>query len=304
MRVQRILYPVDFSEATDAGLAPALSLATEFGAELLLLHVLNFPYPYVDPSTPAFDFEGYYREMEQEAREQMDRLVDEDTRAFLRVRSTVLRGTPAHEILDTAQSQQVDLIVMPTHGRRGLDRVLFGSTTEKIVRMAPCPVLTVSPRRQPAAFRPERIVLPTDFSAHAEPALEAALELARRYGATLTMLHVVTLWESDPANPAWRFPAIPDEYRKAMIDAAEKQLVGQRQRGEQQGVRIETMLARGFDPAAEIVRTAREDVHADLIVMGTHGHTGLTHLLLGSVAEKVVRTFDGAVLTVRMRREG
>jgi nucleotide-binding universal stress UspA family protein len=297
MEIRRVLYPVDFSETTVAGLSTARSLATEHGAELILLHVLNFPYQQLDRITPSFDLEGYYRDMESEACASLEALVAPETREFAPTSVRVARGAPAAEILDLAEQESVDLIVIPTHGRTGFQHLLFGSTAEKVVRLARCPVLTVRPSDTPAAFRPRRILVASDFSPSAEHAYREAVGLARRYGARLTLVHVVTMWDSDPANPAWRFPSVPTEFHDTLMETARARL---HDRAQQDELQIDTYLCRGFDPAREIVRAASERDRADLIVMGTHGHTGLTHALLGSVAEKVVRTFDGQVLTIRL----
>lgn len=299
MKPGRILCPVDFSEATDSGLTPALSLATELGAELLLLHVLNVPYPQIGRTASTFDIDAYYLQMEQQAAAHLSDLVDSDSARLVNPTVLVRRGVPHHEIVEVATGNSVGLIVMPTHGRHGLQRWVFGSTAEKVVRLAACPVLTVSPRLEPEPFQPAKILLVTDFSGHADRALTEALSLACQYDAELTLLHVATMWENDPANPAWQLPAVPDAYRSSVLDVAQEQLDGCKQRCEAHGVDVKTLLVRGFDPATEIVRTAADDLATDLIVMGTHGHTGLAHALLGSVAAKVVRGFDGFVLTVR-----
>jgi nucleotide-binding universal stress UspA family protein len=300
MRIERVYYPVDFSETVEVGLSLARSIATEYGAELLLHHVLNFPYPQMDRITPSFDLETYYRDMETEATASMEAMVTEETRRYAPTRVLVTRGTPATEILDTARAENVDLIVIPTHGRKGLQHVLFGSTAEKVLRLAPVPVLTVHPGQPPQPFRPDRIVVATDFSPSADLALAEALALAKRYDARLTVVHVATFWDSDPANPAWRFPALPEDHRQTILDVASERLARQARRADLQ---IDTRLLRGIDPASQIVREATDEIDADLLVIGTHGHTGLAHVLLGSVAERIVRTAEIPVLTIRAPRD-
>lgn len=295
MNLRRILAPVDFSDTTDAGLSPAVSLATEYGAELLLLHVLSFPYPQIDHTLPTFDLDAYYDEMQRSALAGLDGLVDESTRSYSPVRRLVERGVAYAEIARVAKEESVDLVVMPTHGRTGLAHLLAGSTAERVVRLAPCPVLTICPKEAPHAFRPERVMVATDFSDTADLALTEATALARRYGAEITLVHVVTLWDSDPGNPAWRFPSVPQEFGDSLATAAQQHL-DERATGAEGTVR--TSVLRGFDPAREIV-SAAEAAEADLLVVGTHGHRGLAHMLLGSVAEKIVRTFPGPVLVVR-----
>jgi len=276
MKIQRILCPVDFSATTDAGLAPATSLATEYGAELILLHVLNFPFAQIEALPPGFDVESYYAAMSDEANAHMAGLIDADAADFMEATTQVERGVPYAEIARVCN--------------------------EHVVRMVNCPVLTVHPGDTPA-FAPETILCATDFSDPADRALSMACDMAQRYEAKLVLLHIVTLWEYDPGNPSWRFPPLPEEYQSSLIEGPQRQLEERREQISNTPIEVETLLVRGFDAAAEIVRVASDEVNADLVVMGTHGHTGIAHLLLGSVAGKVVRTFPGPVLTVRQTDE-
>jgi len=300
--IKRILCPVDFSEATKFALTPAVSLATEFNAELILCHVLDYPYPHVGPVVRGFDVESYYDVMEEKALSQIEEYVDDDARVHAPTRAVVRRGSAYGEIVRLAEEEDVDLVVLPTHARTGLDHILWGSVAEKVVRLAPCPVMTVSPRLElPRPFGGERILFATDFSRCSEHALPSAVSIARHYGAELLMVHVVTAWDYDPANPEWRFPPISPEHRGALEDAGREQL-------EQAGgavdndIGVRTLLVRGFDPGLEIVRTAEEE-DADLIVMATHGRTGVSHLVVGSAAEKVVRFAGCPVLTIKQEAD-
>ena len=144
-------------------------------------------------------------------------------------------------------------------------------------------------------MRIQKILLPHDFSEHCEPAVEYACDLAKKYKAQVTVLHVYQL-------PGMAFPegyvvAGPETVQK-MLSQVEAALQKAKAEVEAKGVdAVEAKTAQGV-PFSEIVRTAREE-DFDLIVMGTHGRTGLKHALLGSVAEKVVRKAPCAVLTVR-----
>ncbi|MGD8329823.1 MAG: universal stress protein [Acidobacteriota bacterium] len=297
--IKRILCPVDFSEATPYALKPAVSLATEFGAELLLLHVLDYPYPHVGPVVQGFDIEDYYGAMEEKAHEQLEGLIDDDVREYATVRVAVERGSAFREIVRLAEEEDPNLIVLPTHARTGLDHMLWGSVAEKVVRLAPCAVMTVSPRQgEPQSFGGKRVLLATDFSPGAEHALETAVSFARHYGAELLMVHVVTVWDYDPANPEWRFPPLPAEHVSEIESHGKERLEEASETVSGDGVQVRTLLVRGFDPGLEIARTA-EDENADLLVMSTHGRTGVSHLVIGSTAERVVRYATCPVLTVK-----
>lgn len=141
--IKRILCPVDFSETTQFALTPAVSLATEFGAELVLTHVLDYPYPHVGPVVQGFDIEDYYGAMEEKALEELEGLVGEDARKFAPVRAVARRGSAFREIVRLAEEETADLIVLPTHARTGVSHLVIGSTAEKVVRYVCCPVLTV-----------------------------------------------------------------------------------------------------------------------------------------------------------------
>lgn len=299
MVIDKILCPVDFSEATDFALQPAVSLATEFGAELVLAHVLDYPYPQVGPVMQGFDIEDYYDAMEAKAGEQLAGLVDDEARRYATVRSVVRRGNPFREIVRLAEEEAPSLIVLPTHARAVVDRMLWGSVAAKIVRLAPAPVMTVSPRlERPRPFGGRRVLFATDFSKWSEHALGFAVSFAEHYGAELLMVHVVTVWDNDPANPEWRFPPLPAEHAEVLEASGRERLLEAQQAVDGESVSLRTRLVRGFDPGLELVRTADEE-EADLIVMATHGRTGVSRFVIGSVAERVVRFATCPVVTIK-----
>lgn len=145
MNVKNILVPVDYSESGDAAMAYAVSLAREYGAELHLVHVYEQPFAYVDAGfsgtpmpteIPPADLK------EEEAR--LDRVTPAKDVKF---RRKFIVGAPADDLVDYAKENAIDLVVMGTHGRTGLTRLLMGSVAEGVVRRSPCPVLTI---KQPA----------------------------------------------------------------------------------------------------------------------------------------------------------
>ena len=145
MAVQRFLVPVDFSEYASQALDYAIGLAHKLGARLTLLHVIqSLPLGGVDMGVviPYTDIQ----DLEAEITSSMNDYLERVTAAGLEGEIAVVHGVPFHEIVETAKIQQVDLIVMGTHGRTGFQHVLLGSVAEKVVRLAPCPVLVV---RQP-----------------------------------------------------------------------------------------------------------------------------------------------------------
>lgn len=304
---RRILVPSDFSETSRFAVTHACALARRFDAEIHLVNVLPLldlgPVATEMPAVSRMDLEEKWV---REARDALD-AVARESRVTVRVTSEVTRGHPFVEIVRYARAHEIDLIVMGTHGRGAVEHMLLGSVAERVVRKAPCPVLTVrlpehsfrhpgseeprnpqrpespttpAPRTGDAAMTLERILLPTDFSATADQARDHAGELARRFQAGLHVLHVV----GDPISQDWSGGA--EAKAEKRLDAL---TFG--------GVEARRAIRAGH-VFVEILRYAA-DKEIDLIVMGTHGHGPVAHLLLGSVADKVVRKAPCPVLTVR-----
>jgi nucleotide-binding universal stress UspA family protein len=147
----RILVPTDFSDASDAALDYARALAGRFASTLHLVHVLDAPFVTGPISTEVFMSQApaVQEELFEEARARLARRAAAAERAHLRVTTEIVSGTTARAIVDIAADRAMDLIVMGTHGRSGMAHLLMGSVAERVVRTAPCPVLTV--RCAPAA---------------------------------------------------------------------------------------------------------------------------------------------------------
>jgi universal stress protein A len=138
MDIRRILVPTDFSAHANWAVTAAFELAQTFGADLSLLHVIEVPVYAIEVALPLAD-------LEQNARRALALLLPEAAAAGVAVTRLVDMGVPFQKILETARAEQVDLIVMSTHGRTGLGHLVLGSVAERVVRLAPCPVLTIRP---------------------------------------------------------------------------------------------------------------------------------------------------------------
>jgi universal stress protein A len=148
--IEKILCPVDFSEPSEKGLELARSLAARLGAELHIMHSIDvapvIATPRISAAAPVFDVSGYRKALMESAEERLAALADHQETADVRVTTHLAEGAAAHEIIDLAAKLGVDMIVIATHGHSGWRRLIFGSVTEKVVRTAPCPVLTVNER--------------------------------------------------------------------------------------------------------------------------------------------------------------
>ena len=144
--LKRILLPTDFSDYSKAARDYACALADQFGSELHLLHVLQDLIAMVPEPGLAFPPPGdYMRELQEGAEKGLAELLDPDWAKGKSIVRTTQQGPPFLEIVRYAKENDIDLIVMGTHGRSGLAHVLLGSVAEKVVRKAPCPVLTIRP---------------------------------------------------------------------------------------------------------------------------------------------------------------
>ena len=146
----RILTAIDFSENSECAFDYALTLATQFNAELTIIHVINEPVDLRGFYVPHISFEQLEKEIEDSAVKMMETFCSSKVGAFSNYKTSIVTGIPYEEITAAAVRLDASLIVIGTHGRTGLDRLLFGSTAERVVRSAVCPVLTV---RLPAVKR-------------------------------------------------------------------------------------------------------------------------------------------------------
>jgi universal stress protein A len=144
MDIRHILAPTDFSDYSKKALSDAFELAQTFGATLSLLHVLE-PSPYLGEFTLPTMGEELLGDLERQASAELARVLPEAQQATIEVTHAVVMGSPSLKIVETAEAEHVDLIVMATHGRTGLSHLLIGSVAERVVRTAPCPVLTIRP---------------------------------------------------------------------------------------------------------------------------------------------------------------
>jgi nucleotide-binding universal stress UspA family protein len=297
-RFNRILVPIDFSRPSLKAIPYALAISRQFGADVHLLHVTDVaqqspPTLLTLPLVPQ-------SEWDQRLMRRLEALVLK-YRTNGKVSAVEPRiGTAYEEICDIAREIKSDLIVVATHGYTGYKRRLLGSTAERVVQHAPCPVLVVRQHlgsgnggvhvRTHSGFKLAKILVPTDFSECSRTAFEYGVQLAREFGAELRLVHVINP-HTFPFGD--KYTALdPAELLREMEKAAQKRMrsMGARTKG-----RYSARLIHG-SPAIEICHAANED--ADLIVISTHGRTGLEHLLIGSVAEHVVRFAHCPVLVI------
>jgi nucleotide-binding universal stress UspA family protein len=143
MEIKSILFPTDFSEGSALALKYAVDIANKYGAKIFVVHVIYDVAKASGWYVPHISMDQLYKDIEEGAKKELDRFGVEELERMKNVEKHVLKGIPHEEIINFAKNNKVDMIVMGTHGRKGIDRILFGSTAAQVVRFAPCPVLTV-----------------------------------------------------------------------------------------------------------------------------------------------------------------
>jgi nucleotide-binding universal stress UspA family protein len=289
-QISNILVPVDFSRASQKAMHYATHLALRLNAKLTAAHII--------PSFMAFNysFPQDTAEFEKNALEETRRLLPEEIpaeyRAQLHSETIAKSGDVRDELLGIVTDNKVDLVVMGTHGRRGMERLLLGSTAESILRRVPVPVLTVSQRAADQAtespfdvpFR--RILYATDLSEDGlSGGLHYAVDLARTLGAHLTLLHVIHLRETSAFEDT---AAIRAHHMGELHKAIEREHGGD--------VAVATEVLNGT-PHHEILKYA-ETMNADLIVINLQSKGLLERAILGATAERVIRAASIPVLAI------
>jgi len=143
MKVEKILFPTDFSEGSFHALPYAVDLTRHYNSKLYILHIIYDITKATESHIPHISADELYKEMSEWAQKEIENCCIEDVRGLPDVEKKVLKGVPYEEIIKFATEEKIDMIVMGTHGRKGLERFIFGSTAERVVRRAPCPVMTV-----------------------------------------------------------------------------------------------------------------------------------------------------------------
>jgi nucleotide-binding universal stress UspA family protein len=302
VKLTPILCPLDLSEVSAHAIEQATAFAGWYHAKLTVLHV-HVPRPplALDPYGVAAPPDPESAEMVR-VREAAHSTAAPAIDAKVDVEVVVEVGDPTAAILARAGGIGMGMLVMGTHGASGFQHLVLGSVTEKVLRRARCPVLTVPPRMHAAAALPfQRILCPIDFSDSSLSALEWTWSLALESGAMVTLLHVIEWpWNEPPAPP---FDKLPEHearqllaFRKAAEASSRQQLQSLVPNNLRDRCASEPLVRHG--KAHREVLAAAEG-HADLIVMGVHGRNVVDLTLFGSTTNQVVRSASCPVLTVR-----
>jgi nucleotide-binding universal stress UspA family protein len=279
---KKILVPLDGSDAAQAILPFAQEVAATCGAELLLVTAVQ--------QVGVWDATLTLQVMDKEEATAAEYLADQAAKLGGKAKTSVVQGDAAEAILSAADNEKADLIAISTHGRSGLRRFLFGSVATKLLEAAKVPVLFLRPKEGEDKGAPgpvvKKILVPLDGSEVAMSVMPTVEQFAKTMGASLVLFHAVAPLLSYPGFEGAAVAALntaTDELQKQAREILGRAAAAAKSRG------IEATTIVTLDTAVDGILQAGDDAKVDLIAIGTHGRGGLRRMVLGSVADGVVR---------------
>lgn len=289
-KLEKLLLATDGSEFSEGAAKEAISLAKNCSSKLFAVAVVE----------TNQEFEALAPELveksENKTRELLEAVKAMASKEGVDCETIAHRGeNPYLFIVEEASKQKADMIIIGRRGRSGLKRLLMGSVTAKVVGHAPCNVLVVP---KASKFECRNILVATDGSSYSEAAVAQAIKMAKQCGSGLTIVEVVLseLLSSMDVDTGYTQEHV-EIIAKEMFGMAEKNVQALQARAEKEGTKADGLTVEGR-PFEAIIEAAHK-THADLIVVGSHGRTGLNRLLMGSVAERVIGSSECAVLVVK-----
>jgi nucleotide-binding universal stress UspA family protein len=287
-KLEKLLLTTDCSEFGEGAIREAIKLAKTCSSKLLVISVIetNPEYETIAPQL--------VEKAEKETRRHLESLKERAAKEGVECEIIARQGEePFKYIVEEAEKNQVSMIITGRRGRKGFKRLMMGSETARIIGHAPCNVLVV-PRAANVEFK--KIVVATDGSQYSENAVREAISIAKRCGSTLIAVSVV------PSETESPFDIVHSEMQKGLIaekelGEAEKNVKKVKDLAGAEGVTVKGFVYAGR-PYDAILEIAKEE-KADLVIVGSHGRTGIAKLLMGSVTERVIVLTECAVLVVK-----
>ncbi|ACF13208.1 UspA domain protein [Chloroherpeton thalassium ATCC 35110] len=273
--MKNILVPTDFSEQAENAAEVAAAIARKVGAHIQLLHVIDLP-SYVD--SPSFRLIAESSEIKQKADVQIEELAKKAFFDGVTVSFSVEYDSPYQCVVDTAKRDDYELIVIGSHGTSGIEKFLIGSVTEKVIQFAPCPVLAVKNRME--SFDVKSLVFASNFFGEISENFQQVQKFADLYGAKIHLLKVNT-----------RHHFASTRYNRNIIEGFVDEC----------HVRNYTVNIYDDGTEEEGILHFCEETNPDLLVIPTHGRTGLSHLINGSLAENLSEHSPRPVLCIKVK---
>ncbi len=275
--IKNILIPTDFSETANLAVAHGANMAKLFNAKIYLLHAVEANIPIGAPGEPALVIEA--DNIYNDAVAQLKKIADELTQKYqVEIATIAVNGKPAAAVAEAVKENNIDIIVMGTHGASGFEEFFIGSNAHKVVNLATCPVISIQVNSKNVGF--SNIVAPISNSTHSRQKINNIIELAAKYNSTV---HLLGLLETNDATDAKKF--------EIKLESVEHTL-------NKANVKFTKKLVHGHNPAVEAMKFS-EEVNGDLIVIMTDHESDLTGMFLGTVAKQIVNHSKIPVMSIR-----
>jgi universal stress protein A len=301
LKPTKILVPTDFTGYADKALKQALYIAADYGAEVHVVHVVHerihgtLSDDYSDISITEETIKKLQKNIVVKAKVRLERQIRKLPESKkVKVEQIVTSGVPYDKILQEEKRVGADLIVIASLGSSGIGRFLIGSVARNVLRGAACPVLLT---KDVFLLKPQRILVPTDFSSYSDKAVKQGLDIARQYGAKLFLLHVLPIlrqYAFDYALPEEMMIAAEKQSEDISVANMKKQL-GKFAKAKE--VEATMDLARGLVYEAILEEAQKKEI--DLIVIASLGQSGIAKYLIGSVARNVLKGATCPVLVTK-----
>ncbi|HTB31215.1 MAG TPA: universal stress protein [Bacteroidia bacterium] len=275
--IKSILIPTDFSETANLAVAHGANMARLFNAKIYLLHSVETSAYAGGPGQPVLseDAEKLYNM----GQDQLNKVAEEIKTTYnVEVTPLTVSGKPAAGITGAVKDNNIDIIVMGTHGASGFEEFFIGSNAHKVVNLSPCPVISVQVTTKNLGF--SHIVVPISNDMHSRQKINNVIELASKYNSTIHLLGL--LETNDPTD---------DKKFELKLETVEHTLV-------KANVKYTKRLIRGHNPAVEAMKFS-EEIGGDLIVIMTDHESDLTGMFLGTVAKQIVNHSKIPVMSIR-----
>lgn len=295
-----IVVPLDKSELSESALPVARAFARDSGVSLTLLTVVDVSSEFsawMLNSSSSEDFEQEQRT----AAAYLDQVAERQD--GVTVETVVLSGRPEKEILEFLDNTPDPLVVMSSHGRSGFNRLVVGSVAGRVVHGATCPVVVVRGETDTPVGAIDKILVPLDGSEFAENALEIAQQSLASKALNIHLVRIPesVTWAASPEAGAYAYYEVIDTYMEAMKEEAEDYLTAAAAKLSARGHTVTHEVRTGV--ISDEIAAAADEQKVDLVVMATHGRTGFRRVVMGSVAERVLREANAPLMMVRPQDE-
>lgn len=298
MNIKNILWATDGSEDAEYALKYAKYLAGLTDATITGLHVVPTSVgSLVDSLRKNKDFQAWINGVEENTANTFERVRKEMEKSGIKFDGVMLRGVPDAKIREFAEKNGSGLIVMGKHGHGFIERFIVGKETVKVMRNSKIPVLSVKDDKKKKSVSIKHIVVPLDFYECNESALLFSMDIAAITGASVTALYALNLDMYAQEIPSGALQIVIDDSKKDLKQQVNEITAKYDKSGEKNSVKVKTEVIHGINAPISITKYA-ERKKSDLIVIHTHGRTGVKKLLLGSVTEKVINHSPCSVLAL------